>query len=79
MKALRIIRGSLYTLMGVIGIGAGVDLEVKEPWFYLIAAGLIGLGAWSIYKELRDSAKASDISEMSKQRDEIAQGLEKKD
>ena len=79
MHTIRIIRGALTSLLGIIFIGAGISLEVSEPWLYILGVVFIGWGAWDIYKEVRDSAKGSDVSGMAKQREEIMQRLEKKD
>ena len=79
MTTLKIIRAALTILLGVISIGAGIALEAQEPWLYLLGVAMIGWGAWGIYKEVNDSGKNSNVSEMAKQREEIAQRLNKKD
>jgi len=75
MSRFRIFREILEILFGVGCIIAGVALKVETPWLYIIGIGLIAWGAWNIHKELRDSSRTGDVSEMSKQREEISKKL----
>lgn len=65
----------LNILFGVGAIIVGLALEVDSPWLYICGAGLIVWGVWDIYKEHRDSSKASDVADMEKQREEISKKL----
>jgi len=75
MSTVRIIREIITILFGIGAIVAAVVFEADDPWLYILGIGLILWGAWDIYKEVRDSADTGDVSDMSKQREEITKKL----
>ncbi len=75
MTTLRIIREIFTVLFGVGAIVVAVAFEADDPWLYILGIGLICWGAWDIYKEVRDSARTGDVSDMAKRREEIKKKL----
>jgi len=70
-----IIREIFYIGVGIAIIVLGVMYEAE--WYYLLAGfTLIAWGIWDIYKEVRDLKAKSEVSEMSKEREEIKKKIE---
>ena len=75
MSGFRIFKEILEILFGIGCIVAGIVLKAEDPWLYIIGVGLIAWAAWDISKEVRDSSAEGDVSDMSKQREEIEKKL----
>jgi len=77
MSKLKIFQEVLYILFGIFAIVMVFTLDA-EAYFALIGLVLIIWGIYSIYKETRDMKKDSEVSQLSKEREEIAKKLNKK-
>jgi len=75
MSKFRIFKEVLEILFGLGCIVAGIYFEVEDPWLYIIGVGLILWACWDIYKEYRDSSETGDVSDLSKEREEISKKL----
>ena len=78
MSKLKIFSEILYILFGILIIVFVFALDM-EAYYALIGGGLIIWGIYDIYKETRDISKNSEVSQLSKEREEIVKKLNKKD
>jgi len=78
MSKLKIFQEILYILFGILTIGAVFAFDM-EGYYALIGVGLIVWGVYDIYKETRDMSKDSEVSQLSKEREEIVKKLKKED
>ena len=78
MTSIKIIREVFTILFGVGAIVAGIVFEADDPWLFILGIGFILWGVWDIYKEVRDSSDKGDVSELSKQREDISNKLGEK-
>ena len=78
MSKLKIFQEILYIVFGVFAIFAVFAFDM-EGYYALIGIGLIAWGIYDIYKETRDTKKDSEVSQLSKEREEISKKLNKEE
>jgi uncharacterized membrane protein HdeD (DUF308 family) len=76
MSGIKIFAEILYIVCGIAAIVFVFVLEM-EAYYALIGVGLIIWGIYDIYKETRDISKESEVSRLSKEREEISKKLNK--
>ncbi len=78
MSAVKIIFEVLIILAGLTMVINTIIFEL-EAYVMLIGLGLIIWGGYDLYKETRDISKKSEVSDMSKEREEIRKKLEEEE
>ena len=76
MSKLKIFQEILFIIFGIFTIVAVFTLDM-EGYYALIGIGLIIWGVYDIYKETRDMKKDSEVDQLSKEREEIINKLNK--
>ena len=76
MSGLKIFLEILFIIAGILIIVFVFVYDI-EAYYVLIGAALIIWGIYDIYKETRDIGKESEVSHLSKEREEINRKLKK--
>jgi len=78
MSVLKMIYEICFIVMGLLLVIIAIEGSIAG-YYALLGLGAIGWGAYDFWKEIRDRRKKGEVSELTKEREEIQNKLNKED